>query len=75
MNKMLKKNHIFLSHSNWVYGMLTNKNSFIKSLKNKNDKRLKDINLKKYITKKKKPDLIVILNIDNNHDILKESSK
>jgi len=75
INKKLKKNHIFLSHCDWVYGMLTNKNSFIKSLRKKNDKRLKDYNLQKYVLKTKKPDLIVILNLTNNQDILKESLK
>jgi len=75
INKKLLKNHIFLLNSNWIYGILTNKNSFIKSLQKNNDKRLKDYNLQKYITKKKKPDLIVILSMKNNQDILKEALK
>lgn len=75
INKKFKTSHIFLSDSDWVYGMLTNKTSFIKSLKKKNDKKLKDYNLQKYITKTKKPDLIVILNITHNNALIKESLK
>lgn len=75
INKKLLKNHIFLLNSNWIYGILTNKNSFVKSLQKNNDKRLKDYNLQKYITTKKKPDLIVILSMENNQEILKEALK
>jgi ribosomal protein S2 len=75
INKKFKTSHIFLSNSDWIYGMLTNKNSFIKNLIKKNDRKLKDYNLQKFITKTKKPDLIVILNLTQNSDLIKESLK
>lgn len=75
INKKFKTSHIFLSDSDWVYGMLTNKSSFIKSLKKKNDKKLKDYNLQKFINKTKKPDLIVLLSLNHNNALIKEALK
>jgi len=71
-----KTKHIFLSNSHWSTGLLTNKISFIKSLKKKNSTgALKDHNLRRYLMKKKRPDLLVILSTDFNLDVYKEASK
>lgn len=63
-----KTQHIFISNNNWVNGLLTNKKSLKKHFKSKFIYR----NLKQMTITKKNPDLVVIFNLDDMKNTLKE---
>ena len=73
--KIFKSKHIFIPKNYWTKGLLTNKNSFSKGLKNKRMVSVKNLHVRKYLAKKKKPNLLIIFNHKNKFEILKETTK
>ena len=76
--KNLKKtNHIFLPESYWIKGLLTNKLTIFKSIKNSLEiiKQNKLDRIKNYFLLKHKPNLIVLFNTKSPKPILMETVK
>lgn len=76
--KSLKKtNHIILPESYWIKGLLTNKLTIFKSIKNSLEiiKQNKLDKIKSYFLLKHKPNLIVIFNTNSPEPIVMETVK
>jgi len=73
--KIIRTKHIFISDDYWTKGLLTNKSAFVKGLRKKNSVGFKKLHIQKYLTKKKKPNLLVVFNHKNKLEILKETAK
>jgi len=73
--KIFKSKHIFIPENYWTKGLLTNKSSFSKGLKNERMISAKNLYVRKYLAKKRKPNLLIIFNHRNKLEILKETTK
>jgi len=73
--KIFKSKHIFIPENYWTKGLLTNKSSFSKGLKNERMVSVKNLHVRKYLARKKKPNLLIIFNHENKLEILKETTK
>jgi len=66
-----KTKHLFLPQNYWIKGLLTNKVTLFKYVKNS----FSSTKIKNYILLKKSPNLIVIFNDHNQASIIKEATK
>ena len=74
---LAKTKHLFITEKIWIKGLLTNKNSLLKSIKKqKTFSHLNNINdITNILTLKSKPDLIVIFNEEKELPAITESYK